>query len=227
MPLFDTCQVIYEQACFNNYNYNLIKLHDISFIKYKHGDIIVGSVELTRAFIRKNIDRNFKFINTYPEELKDYYYRDISKIKLKDYKGDSFIKPVDSKLFDGGFRDIYDIELEMGAKIDEIGDTECYISSKIDIITEYRCFVYNNKLAGIHYYSGNPLNSARFVDLVRIIKGFKNAPIAYCLDIGVIDKGGNHKIAVIEVNDILASGTYGYSYKLINMYFDRFNEIRG
>jgi len=229
MPLFDACQVIYEQCCFHNIPFKFFKAYDINFINMSREDIIVGSVEMTRNFILNKIDKNFKFIDTYPQDLDSFYGRGINRIKLKDYKEGNFIKPVENKIFDGGIRSINEICLETGISKEEFNSSEieCYSCKKINkILVEYRCFVYNKELVGIQYYSGDFKQRISLGFIKKAVDSFKSQPIAYCIDVALINDNGWLKHIVVEVNDLLSSGTYGFSYKLLDMYISRFKEIR-
>ena len=114
---------------------------------------------------------------------------------------------------------------------DKLPDGEYQISSHIDIVSEYRCFVYNDRLVGIQYYSGD---FTVFPD-VRTIKymlseyrhdyGNGNAPQAFTLDVAVTSEG---QTVVMEVHEFFSCGLYGFDdfTVLPYMFVRAFNNIK-
>jgi len=198
----------------------------ISVPVYKESDIIIASVQATTDFFNK-IDIEVPKYLGYPDTLKKYLKRDITKSNLnnntKDYP--FFIKPADDvKLFTGEL-----IEKEESLKFmrdycDLTNDMELYISDPINIVSEYRCFVHKKELKGIQYYAGD---FRKYIDaslVEKMIRDYDSSPIAYTLDVGVNDKG---ETMLIEVNDMWAIGSYGMDYKIYtSMCVDRMNELK-
>jgi len=197
---------------------------DFAYEKY---DIMIGSVESMKKFY-KEYDISPKLIG-YPDELSEYYHRNIVKKKARELSSDYpyFIKPVAIKLFTGDvihsdsmkklFMDYYD---------GVTPDTELYVSDVIDIISEYRCFIHEDKIVAIHYYGGDfwryP-NVSIIEDMVHAYKG--SSPISYTIDVGVTD---NDDTIIIELNDMWAIGSYGLDRDLyVKMCLDRINELKG
>lgn len=105
------------------------------------------------------------------------------------------------------------------------------ISEYIDIETEYRCFVYNDKLIGIQYYSGNfekfP-NVRRINDMIKHYQydnGNGKAPQSWTLDVAVTGKG---ETVVMECHEFYSCGLYGFNdYNALPYMFVRtFNNIK-
>ena len=94
----------------------------------------------------------------------------------------------------------------------------------IDIISEWRCFIHKNKIINCSYYNGiNPLLFPSFEMINNTIKEYKNAPIAYTLDVAVLKNGYT---ILVELNDMWAVGPYGCNETdYFNMLKDRWNEI--
>lgn len=114
---------------------------------------------------------------------------------------------------------------------DELPDGEYQISSRIDIISEYRCFVYNDRLVGIQYYSGDftVFPDVRTIEYMlseyRYDYGNGNAPQAFTLDVAVTSEG---KTVVMEVHEFFSCGLYGFDdYTVLPYMFVRtFNDIK-
>lgn len=111
-------------------------------------------------------------------------------------------------------------------------DGEYQISEDVDdLVSEYRCFVYNDRLVGIQYYSGE---FTCFPDVSQIMSiltdyqysyGYGSAPQAFTLDVGVTK---TNKTIVMEVHEFYSCGLYGFSdYNVLPYMFVRtFNDIK-
>ena len=110
-----------------------------------------------------------------------------------------------------------------------------YVSEPIDIISEYRCFVHKGVLKGIKWYAGDITEFPHINIIQEMISRYKDAPVAYTLDVGVIKNEevmlevlgcDDTTTALIEVNDFWAIGSYGVSGKIyVPMLIDRFKQI--
>lgn len=173
----------------------------------------------------------------YPDELKPYYDRIIQRRTLgevrkpdfwwKDYfhvqeqMGDQwvpvqepvFVKPaLDHKLFTGMVWRRTDEQRLLLAPLPD--SLEVWASQVVPFVSEYRVFVLNDQILDCRRYKGNwALAPARGVveDCVQRLKG--NAPVAYCLDVGVTEyihgRKKIHNTSVVELNDGFAFGPYG------------------
>ena len=81
------------------------------------------------------------------------------------------------------------------------------ISDLIDIESEWRAFVYQDKLVGLQNYSGDFTMFPDVSQINQMIIAYKNAPVAYTLDVGVFDE----KTFVIEVHNFFSCGLYGFA----------------
>jgi len=199
-------------------------------------DICIGSVEACSKFFQLiGIDEP-KYLG-YPEELKQYYKRDMWYSKFQDVKHfPVFIKPRhEVKLFTGtvlNTQENYDFVKTYYQEVKP--ETELYCSDILEFLSEYRCFVHDGKLKGIQWYAGDfklTLNCDHIARIEQIIQKFYSAPIAYTLDIGIIEYKPDiayYDIAIVEVNDMWAIGSYGFNAKdYVKMTIDRFNQIKG
>jgi hypothetical protein len=91
----------------------------------------------------------------------------------------------------------------------DILEPDIYMFSEpIDIVSEYRCFVYNNRLLGINNYSGDFTIFPDTDTIIEMIGEYTDSPIAYTLDVGVIESG---ETVIIEVHDFFSCGLYGFA----------------
>jgi hypothetical protein len=199
---------------------------------FEPDDILIGSVEATKAFWNK---LNFKVPNYigYPKCLEEFYGRTIKstrfgKLKIEDLP--IFIKPaIDIKLFTGFVLDNNSTLSNIAMYYSEVNpNTKIFTSEPIDIISEYRCFVHKGELVGMKHYSGSFQKFPDMFEVKMMIEKFKNeAPVSYTLDIGIIKKGTEEKTVLIEINDFWAIGGYGLDSKIyVKMLIDRFQQIK-
>ncbi len=198
---------------------------------FDKNDIVVGSVESTKAFWKTVGIEIPKYIG-YPKSLDAFYGRTIKRTRFGKITIDDlpiFIKPAyDIKLFTG-------FVLEKSTTLHNIGmyysdvnpNTAIYTSEVVDIISEYRCFVHKNELVGIKHYAGDFCSFPNLSSIYKMIRSYKeNAPISYTLDVGIINDI-NEKTILIEINDFWAIGGYGLDGKTyVRMLIDRFQEIK-
>jgi len=195
-------------------------------------DIIIGSVESTKAFWNAVGIETPKYIG-YPKSLDSFYGRNIKRTRFGKITVDDlpiFIKPAyDIKLFTG-------FVLEKSTTLHNIGmyysdvnpNTAVYTSEVVDIVSEYRCFIHKNKLVGIKHYDGD---FTRFPDVFTIEsmmqKCYDESPVSYTLDVGLVRDGNSFKTILVEINDFWAIGGYGLDGKTyVRMLIDRFQEIK-
>jgi hypothetical protein len=201
----------------------------INRTSFNEDDILVGSVEATKAFWNELGFKVPEYIG-YPEFLNKFYGRKIGKSSIGEIKADDlpiFIKPL------SGVKDFTGFVLEKFNTLQNIGiyysqitsDTLVYTSEVIDIKSEYRCFVHRNELVGIKHYAGDFCIFPDVFDIKTMIYEYKETSnVSYTLDVG-IDKYG--RTILIEVNDFWAIGGYGLDGKTYaRMLIDRFQEIK-
>ncbi len=116
-----------------------------------------------------------------------------------------FIKPVAHKLFTGHTIDRFS-DLAETASLP--GETPVWAAGVVDHQTEYRCFVLEHRLVGIKHYRGSPWILPDKATILQMIRDYApSAPVAYGLDVGVVDG----RTVLVEVNDAYSLGDYGLS----------------
>ena len=91
-------------------------------------------------------------------------------------------------------------------------DMPVWASEVVNFQSEFRGFVRRGKLVGLRHYTGDPLcfpDPAVVRDAVATYEASGEAPVAYTIDMGVLDTG---ETALIEINDGFAFGTYGLAW---------------
>ncbi len=185
----------------NYIKYKTIEFKDDCFKSHMNAYIPIGSVEFVTAFLQYFYEKTPKPINV-PEVLFNSAYRNIMNGTEKDIntlRGRWFIKSND-KIKE--FSEIIDVNENT-----IIPPGNYQMSQYVDIQSEWRVFIYKGKLVGLHNYSGD---FTRFpsVDTIKgMILKYKDAPIAYTLDVGV----NYFNTFVIECHDFFSCGLYGFS----------------
>lgn len=216
IPAYDFCYLTIEAVNFNTWytgrhNHDIIKDYDGN----PKNVIPVGSVEFVHDFVKKHYPNvELKPINI-PEELMEIEYtrRNVFIGDETQVKPGLFVKSVTK------------VKGEYAGFVNtKVLPSDTYIISEpINIISEWRCFVYNGVLQDLRRYSGE-LDSFPDVDMINEMIGqYKSAPVAYTLDIGVLD---THRTVVIEVHDFYSCGLYGFSEgdKLLLMFSGWFKQ---
>lgn len=131
-----------------------------------------------------------------------------------------FIKPVATKLFDG-------ILVSKKEDLNFFGsistNPDAYVSEKIDILSEYRIYVHNGKMVHSCCYEGDFRLTPDYSYIDKMISVYKSAPVAYTIDIAILNDGSN---ILMECNDFWAIGSYGLkSWDYAQMLADRYEEI--
>ena len=81
-----------------------------------------------------------------------------------------------------------------------------WASEVVSWIAEWRVFVLRGEVLDVRQYAGHwslPIHPDWIMAAVRV---YKNAPVAYAMDVGRLDDG---RWALVEVNDAYDLGTYG------------------
>lgn len=203
--------------------------------------IPIGTVEFVYAFIDKFIKENgskeIRPLNV-PEELFEFAGRKIGNYIIgddKDIREQLYNEYSDTDYFYLKSNKHIKSDINNAYKADEILYTnvipngEYQISEYIEIVSEYRCFVYNDRLVGIQYYSGNFDVFPDADTIYEMLEKFKydngNAPQAWTLDVAIDDNG---KTIVMECHEFFSCGLYGFNNynKLPYMFIRAFNNIK-
>lgn len=145
----------------------------------------------------------------YPEELREFYGREIWTGTLRDAKqwplskGPVFVKPTTQKLFTGLVWQGTKTNRLTLATYDE--DTPVFMSNVVDFISEFRCYILDGKILDVKRYKGSySVGPAK--EVVEAAVAAYKGPRAYAIDFGVTSDG---KTLIVEVNDGFALGNYG------------------
>lgn len=193
------------------------------FLLYKQCPF-VGSVDAITLLLN-SINKLPKPID-YPQSNLHLLGREISFSKMRDvlekYKMSRepiFIKPVKTKLFDGS---VLNSENRL-SYFEPYIKQDVIISPVVEIISEWRAYVHKGKLVDCKCYCKDFKISPDYEFIEMNIKAYRDSPIAYTIDIGVLENGNN---IVVEFNDFWSIGSYGiYSDKYAEMLIDRWFEI--
>lgn len=189
-----------------------------------HGDFLragalpVGSVEFVREAMRLARVSEPPSLS-YPPELDHLLGRRIDLMPLDRVRGTRFIKPARTKLFTGFVwheqddwaYDPHDLE-QLQALRQMPSDTMVWVSDPVRFQCEWRFYVLDGEVIGAGRYDPDgaetaPAPKAEVVsDALQRMKESPGAPVAWALDVGVLDDG---RTVLVEVNDGWALGLYG------------------
>jgi hypothetical protein len=211
---------------FNTMGYDVVLFEekDIDTLDITPETPVFAGVTIFRKIIDK-LGINYPPFDCYPEVLKGYYGRTLTKSTLgverekfhKDYKK-VFVKPVLPKQFIGNVWSSILNTIPL-AKISD--DAEVWVCEPIDILSEFRCYVLDGEILGVKHYYGdwNVVPDKRYIE--GVIRHYEGSPIAYGIDFAVIkrpkswengmvnDVGFHEHPIVLEVNDGCNLGNYG------------------
>ena len=204
-------------------NYRLTSFDEIKSGKFDSlikSNLFVGSVEFMREVFKRagiedprvpeNSNRLFEVIS-----LGEARKRAQSGEKL-------FIKPFEIKLFTG-----FVIDEMINTSISDVPDETPVMAYEVfrePIESEWRCYIHRNKVVDIRNYSGDIFTYPDEIYLLDVVWRNKDKfPIAYTVDIAILESGSNE---VVEFNDMWAIGNYGIPNDLyLRLLRDRYFEI--
>ena len=186
-------------------------------------DTVVDYITETRALLKMmGLDVP---VYDYPIELNEFYGRKIYAgilgeiVNIPDNWGKFIKSKAGSKVFTGrvvnGTNNLIGIGLPF--------DYPIWISEVVEFIAEWRCFVLDGQVLDVRPYTGDYHVHFDPSVIDEAISCWKDAPVAYGLDIGVTRDG---RTLVVEVNDGYALGNYGLSpLNSINFHKARWKEM--
>jgi hypothetical protein len=204
--------------------YRLTSFEEVQYGKFDlliKNNLFVGSVE----FMKEVFSRIGKEDIRVPKNSnRDHQVMTLGEAKSIAKSGKSiFIKPFDIKLFTG-----FVLDQMIHTSISDVSDDTpimVYDVFNSPIKSEWRCYVHRNKVIDTRQYSGDIFTypSKDYLSDVLYKIEDSNFPIAYTIDIGILESGEN---VVIEYNDMWAIGNYGIPNDLyLRLLKDRYFEI--
>jgi len=161
----------------------------------------IGSVEFTEHILAR-LARTVPGQITYPDDLRHFLGREVRTGVFSNADGNEFVKPrISTKEFNGA------IKAAVSERVDPFAIV--YISEFVPFREEWRVYVYDGAIMGMSRYDNfdtePQLERAVFDMAMDMVGEWRDAPIAYTLDIGHI---GDRKLLLVEVNDAWALGWY-------------------
>lgn len=187
---------------------DIVLFEDIEEVPTSKYNIVVACIETTNKFFERFGIPPKQALNI-PPELMKYTHRNIEYMTMGEFKKDTklpiFVKPNGrAKEFVAG---VITKEESRRFFFNDVPDkSPVLISETIDLVTEYRGYVYDKKLQGIYWYSGD---FKKFIDcdvVEQAIQDYTNQPAGYSIDFGLTKDG---KTVLIECNDGWSLGNYG------------------
>lgn len=185
----------------------------------------VGSID-TMSMLFKNI-RKYPTPIDFPESIinSGLLNREIVTMKLNDFVNafkrtnkPMFVKPVQTKLFDGVL-----ISKQEHLSYLKLENCDILVCNQLNIVSEHRVYVHNKKAIYSCNYNGDFRINPNFNYVDKLIDAYKEQPIAYTVDVAILKDGS---MTVIEFNDFWAIGSYGlYCINYAQMLLDRYFEI--
>ena len=226
---------------FNTMGYNVtcFEERDIDKLDITPETPVFAGVTVFRKVIDK-LGIEYPPFNCYPDVLKPYYGRAIRRSilgeerrKFSENPIPVFVKPVLPKQFTG---DVWTSILQLIPIAKVPDDVEVWVCEPMKIKSEFRVYVHDREVVGVKHYYGHWAYTPNpyYVDL--FVKEYKGAPVAYGIDIAVVDKteedlnspeqtNGLVKDVVLEVNDGCNLGNYGidsihYGEMIVSRWFE-------
>jgi len=183
----------------------------------KGATVPVGSVEFVRkAMSLAGIVEPDNI--SYPDCLAQWLHRAVEQRRAGSVLGRWFIKPTETKAFTGFVVDTlgdpdhlspHDRE-QYNAFLALSADTPVWVCEPVTWLSEFRYYVVDGEVRGEGRYDDAPdempaPDIRQVAEMASIMAGSAGAPIAFGLDVGVLDSG---ETALIECNDAWALGYY-------------------
>ncbi len=199
--------------------------HEIESLPFGDDVIVVCGVEGTRKYLAANGIADIPPFNI-PDQLNklEYLGRTIEVMTAEKFlataKAPIFVKPhsVVKQFMSGTFEHMSTVAGEFeekGVKPEDLVLT----STVVDFLSEYRCFISNGKIYDIRHYQGSCRVFPDISVIDKMIKDFTDAPLAYTLDVGVVEEASYgvyqklHKTYLVEAQDMWSIGEYGLDAK--------------
>lgn len=179
---------------------------------FPHGFIPVGSVEFVSSFIRTyepQAEEALRPLNV-PDALVDNQYGRCRNVRNIFTETDAEKKvQLGKPLFRKSLSTIKDPSNGVYVPKDPKEVVGYQVSDIVDFLSEWRVFVFRNQVQHIANYAGDPLlfpDKDQILEMVDAMRG--SAPVAYTLDVGVIERGVT---TVVECHRFFSCGLYGFN----------------
>ena len=197
---------------FNEMGYSVVLMDDVDKAEITIDTPVFAGTRTFDQIVTKLVP-TYKRLETYPEELKPLLNRKLELTTLKEAKKrfavdehPMFVKPVIGKQFQGG---LWKSFLDLIPLVNKPDDAEVYVAEPVKFESEFRCYINDREIVGVKHYAGRwdlPIQEATIEEAVRM---FKHAPVAYSIDLGVVNGYPTPIDTLVEVNDGTSLGNYG------------------
>lgn len=159
--------------------------------------------------------------------LPDYVPTDAGTVIQWLHRGEQwFVKPVATKAFSGFVAT--ELSVEMLSRLAADTPLLARVPFGAAIVSETRCYVHNGTIVDARNYAGDFRTSPDWQLADRWVKDAVNAPVAYTMDLAVLQNG---QTVVVEYNDMWAIGNYGmenglYYQMLRDRYFEMMEQAK-
>lgn len=178
----------------------------------------------------------------FPPELQPFLHRSITRTtvaKLASLRHPAFVKPVETKLFNGfvfdpaaAAQDLAAHDREQLAALGRLDiSTPIWISTVVEFVSEWRYYVLNGLIAGQARYDPEGHDNAPAPDRSQVERAIQARGVRhpFAIDFGVLTSG---ETALVEVHDAWAIGLYGHAlnpkdyYRYLRTYWDHLLNIQ-
>lgn len=199
-------------------------------IPVSENDIVVGHIQQCRDYVKRICGKTIPNID-YPKELHSFMGRDfcrttlgkvhheVSQYELKPI----FVKSQDQKVLTGFVCNSFSDYVQHCAGHDLA--TEVFVSGVVNFKAEFRTYIHRHSIVNCLRYKGDydVAPDKKTVDAMLYALRDANMPVAYSIDVGVLDTG---ETVLVECNDGFALGNYGvYARKYAEMHRDRWYQM--
>ena len=219
----------WEALTFMGYSVTLFEEKDIDNLDISVNTPVFAGVTIFKKIVDK-LGINYPPFDCYPEVLKPYYGRTLTRSTLGEERRKFniepkpvFVKPVLPKQFVGHVWNSI-INLIPIANIPD--EAEVWVCEPIKIDSEFRVYVHDGEILGVKHYYGDWDRVPNKGEIERVIKNYKPCPIAYGIDFATSWKQTHEWdrkrfpncplerpiTIVMEVNDGCNLGNYGLDY---------------
>lgn len=177
-------------------------------------DLVFGGVDVVRPYLAK-LGCEPEPID-YPELLHPWLHRKFERTTLQEVRrrynapGEPrFVKPVEHKLFTGHLVRRFG-DLLPSQHCDPMA--EVYLVEPVEFVSEWRFYVEGSRIVGADHYKGDPLFFPSRFEVQAMARTYATdpeSPAAYTLDVGSVVTTEGTKTHLVEVNDMIAVGSYG------------------